>query len=334
MNTSEKTNPKLSLELYVYEDDFFEKNHITELSQLIPYLNTPKKFWLNIVSHDENLLSGIAEIFAIHPLALDDIKNKQQRPKLEEFDNFMLLVTKMLYTKSNISNIHSEQVSFIIGKNHLITVQEDEFDIFDGVRIRLENPAGKMRKMGPDYLTYTLLDAIIDEYFILLEKLYDRTEQLEDQVMVNHHKSLLSAIYHHRKSMQEIKKIVWPTREILSAWKKSESPFLKKKTFPYINNIYEHAVEIIENLEMQRESIATLLEIYMTNISLKQNEVMKTLTIIATIFIPLTFIAGIYGMNFEYMPELQWKYAYWVIWAVFLLATAGMITYFKKKKWF
>lgn len=334
MKASENISPKLSLELYVYEEDFFEKHHITELSQLIPFLNIQKKFWLNVVSHDDGLLSGLAELFGIHSLALEDIKNHQQRPKLEEFENSLLLVAKMLYTKNDISQIRSEQVSFVIGKNYLITIQEEEFDIFDAVRTRLENPAGKMRKMGPDYLAYTLVDAIIDEYFVLLEKLYDKTEQLEDQVMASHHKSLLSTIYLHRKSMQEIKKVVWPTREILSAWKKSESPFLKKKTLPYVNSIYENAVEIIENLEMQRESITTLVEIYMTNISLKQNEVMKTLTIIATIFIPLTFIAGIYGMNFEYMPELQWKYAYHTTWAFFILATAGMVYYFKRKKWF
>lgn len=334
MKSSDNINPKLSLELYVYEENFFEKHHITDLSQLTPYLSATKKFWLNVVSLDNELLSGIADIFGIHALAIDDIVNSQQRPKLEEFENSLLLVAKMLYTKSDISRIQAEQVSFIIGKNYLISIQEEDFDLFDGVRTRLENPAGKMRKMGPDYLAYTLMDAIIDEYFLLLEKLYDKTEQLEDLIMADHHKSLLTTIYKHRKSMQEIKKVIWPTREILSAWKKSESIFLKKKTLPYVNNIYEHTVEIIENLEMQRESITTLVEIYMTNISLKQNEVMKTLTIIATIFIPLTFIAGVYGMNFEYMPELQWKYAYLITWAVFIIATGGMVYYFKKKKWF
>ncbi len=158
MLASENINPKMSLELYVYEDNFFEKHHITDLSQLIPFLTIQKKFWLNIFGHDENLLSTIAELFGIHSLAIDDIKNNQQRPKLEEYENSLLLVAKMLYTKSNISKIHTEQISFIIGKNYLITVQEDDFDIFDGVRTRLENPSGKMRKMGPDYLAYTLLN--------------------------------------------------------------------------------------------------------------------------------------------------------------------------------
>jgi magnesium transporter len=335
MESNPHIEPKLSLELYVYNENSLEKHHITASEQIQSFLSSQDKFWLNIVGiHDDVLLKEIAEIFEIHPLALEDIKNNQQRPKLEEFDNQVLLISKMLYSKGNISKIHTEQVSILIAKNYIITFQEEDFDLFDGIRTRLENPLGKMRKMGPDYLAYTLLDAIIDEYFILLEKLYDKTEELEDLIMSNHHKSLLATIYRHRKSMQEIKKVVWPTREVLSTWKKSESPILRKKTLPYLNNIYEHAVEIIENLEMQRESITTLVEIYMTNISLKQNEVMKTLTIIATIFIPLTFIAGVYGMNFEYMPELEWKYSYLSIWIFFVLTTAGMVYYFKKKKWF
>lgn len=335
MEANDHIEPQLSLELYAYNENTLEKHHITSFLQLHPFIASPYKFWLNVIGiKNEPLLSGIAEIFEIHSLAIEDIRNNQQRPKLEEFDNLVLLISKMLYTKGNISEIQTEQVSMVIGKNFLITFQENEFDLFDGIRTRLENPLGKMRKLGPDYLAYTLFDAIIDEYYVLLEKLYDKTEQLEDLVMANHHKSLLSQIYRHRKSMQEIKKVVWPTREILSSWKKSESTFLKKKTQPFVNNIYEHSVEIIENLEMQRESITTLVEIYMTNISLRQNEVMKTLTIIATIFIPLTFIAGVYGMNFEYMPELEWKFAYLSIWIFFVLTTAGMVYYFKKKKWF
>lgn len=240
----------------------------------------------------------------------------------------------MLYTKSDIEHLEIEQVSIAFNKNIIITFQENEYDIFDPLRTRLENPNGKMRKYGTDYFVYTILDAILDQYYVILELISDQTEKLEDDIVNDMKKVRLADIYKQRKSLQEIKKIIWPTRELISAWRKSDSHFITKRSTPFINDVYESAVEIIENLEMQRESITTLVEIFMTNISLKQNEVMKTLTIIATIFIPLTFIAGVYGMNFENMPELGWEYGYLSSWIFFLVVSSLMMYYFKRKRWF
>jgi magnesium transporter len=323
------------MELYTFSENHYHKSILQEIDQLKQLLAGEHKFWLNICNLEDNpLLAEIAELFEIHSLVLEDIKNFHQRPKLEEFDNFIFVVVKMLYSKNEISSLEKEQVSILFGKNFIITFQENHFDIFDPIRIRLENPHGRMRKMGSDYFAYTLVDAIVDRYFQMLELIGERIEELEDMIIDQSKKIKLADIYHERKSILEIKKILWPTRELLSAWKKNESPFLKKRTNPYINDVYEHTIELIENLELQKESIATLVEIFISNISLKQNEVMKTLTIIATIFIPLTFVAGVYGMNFEYMPELNWKFGYLAIWMFFLLTTAMMILYFKKKKWF
>lgn len=334
----ESKNPQIqeiSMELYAFGENFFEKHHLTAVSQIQPFLDTDKKFWLNVCGlHNPELLKEIAELFDIHVIALEDIKNNQQRPKLEEFDHFIFLVAKMIYTKKDITALEIEQVSFVFGKNFTISFQENTYDIFDQIRTRLENPHGRMRKMGTDYFTYTLLDAIIDQYYVILEMMDTTIEDIEDEIIGDSQKIKLADVYLKRKALQEIKKIIWPTRELIAAWRKSESPLIKRKTNPFINDIYEHTVEIMENLEMQRESITTLVEIFMSNISLKQNEVMKTLTIIATIFIPLTFIAGVYGMNFEFMPELQWKYGYLLIWAVFLISTLAMIRYFKRKRWF
>ncbi|WP_373496497.1 magnesium/cobalt transporter CorA [Aquiflexum sp.] len=332
----EATNPlEISMELYHFGENIFEKHHLTSVDQIQPFLDTDKKFWLNVCGlHNDHLLKEISELFDIHIIALEDIKNTQQRPKLEEFDHFIFLVSKMIYTKKDITALEIEQVSIVFGKNFIISFQENSYDIFDQIRVRLENPHGRMRKMGTDYFTYTLLDAIIDQYYVILEMMDNTIEEIEDEIINDSHKIRLADVYLKRKALQEIKKIIWPTREMIAAWRKSESPFIKRKTNPFINDIYEHTVEIMENLEMQRENITTLVEIFMSNISLKQNEVMKTLTIIATIFIPLTFIAGVYGMNFEYMPELEWKYGYISVWSVFLISTLVMIRYFKKKRWF
>ena len=323
------------MELYSFGEDFFEKHHITDPAQIKPFLDQSHKFWLNVQGiEDKSILEQIGEIFDIHVLAIEDIRNTTQRPKFEDFDHFILIVTKMIYTKSNLGAMEVEQISILFGKNFILTFQERPFDVFDPIRMRLENPKGKMRKMGTDYFAYTLIDSIVDQYYIILEMVGDRIEELEDRIISQNKKIKLSEIYLQRKSLQEMKRNLWPTREFLSAWRKSENPLLKNKTNPFINDIYEHNVEIIENIEIQRESINTIVEIFMSNISLKQNEVMKTLTIIATIFIPLTFIAGIYGMNFENMPELQWKYGYYYIWIFFLISTGCMIYYFKKKNWF
>lgn len=335
MNKSRLEDEPVSLELYSFGLDFFEKHHFTSTQDIIPFIQDERKFWLNITTlSNTTLLKEIGELFAIHHITLDDIQDTDHRPKLDVFDTYLHIIAKMLYAHGGLDDLSTEQISIIMGKNFIITFQETPTDVFDDIRLRLENPNGRMRKLGTDYFTYTLLDAIVEEYFILLEKVDESMENLENQIVGSKSKVKLEYIYHQRKSIQQIKKNIWPTRELLSALRKSETHFITKKSTPYINDVYEKTVELIESIEMQRESISTLVEIFMTNISLKQNEVMKTLTIIATIFIPLTFVAGVYGMNFTYMPELEWKYGYLFIWLFFIVSGGLMAIYFKKRRWF
>jgi len=323
------------MEIIAFGEHFLQKQIPKDIEEIKPFLTGDHKFWLNITdTRDAQLMSELAELFDIHPMAVNDIRENRQRPKIEDYNHFILIVVQMLYSNNHGLDIESEQVSIILGKNYVITFQETPFDIFDQIRIRLENPNGRMRKLGTDYFVYALIDAIVDEYYALLEKITLRIEMLEDSIVSRDKQVKLSEIYHQRKYIQQIKKVIWPTRELLSVWRKSENPLIKKRTSPFINDVYEQTVEVMENLEMQRESITTLVEIFMTDISLKQNEVMKTLTIIATIFIPLTFLAGVYGMNFEFMPELSWKYGYWLTWLVFIGISIMMVFYFKRKKWF
>ncbi|WP_228527788.1 magnesium/cobalt transporter CorA [Pararhodonellum marinum] len=334
------THPDLSeqpiiMELYQFGENHFQKANITHPDQIKPFLEQPHKFWLNVSGiHDLDLMNQLSEIFQFHVLVLEDIINLYQRPKIEVFEEHVLVVTKMIYCKGSLSDLKCEQISLLFGDNFILTVQENPYDIFDSIRTRLENPSGKMRKLGTDYFAYTLLDKIVDGYFDIIEQISDATEDLESEIIDNKKRVKLHTIYQHKKSIQEMKRNAWPMREILSLWQKSESRFLKKRTHHFINDLYEHIIEIIENLETQRESITSLVEIYMTQLSIKQNEVMKTLTVIATIFIPLTFIAGVYGMNFTHMPELEWPYGYSLVWGVFLLVTLAMVYYFKKNRWF
>lgn len=335
MSAANTRSDEINMEIYEFGEGVFKKHHITTSEQIKPFLEINHKFWLNLHGLDnDSLLKEISEIFEIHPLTLEDIKNTFQRPKFEEFEQNIFVVCKMIYSKNKSREPVTEQLSILFGKNYIISIQENPFDIFDPIRSRLENPTGKMRKMGTDYFAYTLLDAIVDKYFDCLELAIEKIEDMEDSIISQSKKTQLPEIFLQRKTIQQLKKTVWPTRELLSAWKKSENNLVKKKTNPFINDVYEHVIEIIENLEIQRESISALVELFMSNLSLKQNEVMKTLTIISTIFIPLTFIAGVYGMNFEFMPELGWQYGYLLIWIIFLGSTLAMVYYFKRKKWF
>jgi magnesium transporter len=335
MSGIKDTIAPINMEIIAFGEHYFHKQNLETVNEILPFLDNDKKFWLNIPeANNEIRLQELAQIFDLHNMALQDIKNNHQRPKIEDYDHFILIVVNMLYSQNQDLDIESEQVSIIFGKNYIITFQEKPFDIFDHIRARLGNPKGRMRKNGTDYFAYALIDAIVDEYYLLLEKVTEHIEILEDSIVSQDKNVKLAEIYRQRKYIQEIKKVIWPTRELLSVWRKSENSLIKKRTAPYINDVYEQTVEIMENLEMQRESITSLVEIFMSNISLKQNEVMKTLTIIATIFIPLTFLAGVYGMNFEFMPELSWKYGYWGTWAVFIGISLLMMIYFKRKRWF
>jgi magnesium transporter len=334
MSANPLHNSPTSMELYEFGENFFQKHHIKTPEDVKPFLTSPHKFWLNVSSlENEELLRELSPLFDIHPLTLEDVLNCHQRPKFEEFETNIFIVSKMVYYLHS-KKPKTEQISIFIGKNYVLTIQENAYDFFDPIRVRLENPNGKMRKLGPDYFAYTLIDAIVDKYFDIIEKQEDMIDKMEDQIVSNTSKQKLSTIFQLRKEIQHLKKIIWPTRELLSNWKKSESSLLKRKTDPFINDVYEHIIEVNENLEVQRESIATLVEMFLSSLSIKQNEVMKTLTIIATIFIPLTFIAGVYGMNFQFMPELSWKYGYLLIWIIFAGTTAAMIRYFKQKDWF
>lgn len=291
-------------------------------------------FWIDVKAiHDEALISAIGSQFDIHSLVLEDILNTKQRPKIEFFDNYIYIVIKMITWDQKKKTIKTEQISLVIGNNYVISFQEKEDDIFDPLRERIRRGKGRIRGMGADYLAYAILDITVDNYFIALEGIGEHMELLEDKLLKNPNDDILKEIYVVKRENLLLRKSVWPLREINAQLERYDSPLIRKKTRPFLRDLYDHTMHVIDNVETYRDMIAGLLELYISTLSNKTNDVMKVLTIIATIFIPLTFIVGVYGMNFEHMPELHWPWAYFAVMAVMGIIALLMLWYFRKKKW-
>jgi len=291
--------------------------------------------WMNMDGiHDINLLRTIGNTFSIHPLTLEDILNTEHRPKMEEYDTYLFMVLKLFTLSEDLDELEIEQVSFALGKNFVISFQEKQGDVFDEVRNRIRAGKGKIRNQGPDYLTYALIDAVVDSYFLVLEHIGDRIETLEEELLVSPNPDMPEEIHSLKRSLILLRKSISPMREVIGGFLHNESGLIRDPTKIYLRDVQDHIIQLIDTIQSHRDILSGLLDLYLSSISQRMNEVMKILTIIATIFIPLTFIAGIYGMNFEYMPELKWRLAYPTLWVLMLGMFGGMVYFFRKKKWF
>lgn len=332
----DKVTEKSQIDLIAYNEDEIVESSNQKSTQIIGRLEEDKVNWINIDGlHNVHLIEEIGKHFNLHPLLLEDVLNTEHRPKLEDYGDHLFFVLKTLYNLSG-DNITYEQISFVLGKNYLLSFQEKEGDIFEGFRNRLRqlnNNKNRARSRGADYLFYRLIDTVVDGYYSILEQVGERIEALEDEVYDNPTKATLQKIQRLKKELVFLRKSVFPLREALSKITKGEYPFVKKDTLPFFSDVYDHTIHVIETVETYRDLVSGVTDMYMTSVSNKMNEVMKVLTIIATIFIPLTFIAGVYGMNFEYMPELQWKYGYFATWGVMILTAIGLLIFFRRKKW-
>ncbi|PIN98962.1 MAG: magnesium and cobalt transport protein CorA [Candidatus Diapherotrites archaeon CG10_big_fil_rev_8_21_14_0_10_31_34] len=322
------------IELIDYTEKTFEEKKIDKIEDCFPFKDKSSVSWFNIIGlHDLNLIEKIGSHFEFHPLVLEDIVNTNQRPKLEDFESYLFLVLKMVYFNGGKKKMEIEQISFVVGKTFVFSFQEREGDVFDGVRERIRNAKGKIRKMGTDYLVYALVDAIVDSYFSVLEKIGEEIELLEEKVMENPSKEELNTIYRLKHNLIFLRRSVWPLREVISAMQRGDSKLISKQTLFFLRDVYDHTIQVIDTIETFRDMVAGMLDVYLSSISNKMNEVMKVLTIIATIFIPLTFIAGVYGMNFKYMPELDWEWSYPILWIIMISVAFSMFLFFRKKKW-
>ncbi|MFV0565333.1 MAG: magnesium/cobalt transporter CorA [Flavobacteriaceae bacterium] len=332
--TGNRESKQLFIEVFEYNPEQCQVEEFYKVEDVFDFKLTNCVSWINI--NGLNHVGAIEKLgahFDLHPLVLEDIVNISQRPKIDEYDDNIFLVLKMLYY-DNDENIVSEQVSFVLGKNYVLSFQEAEGDVFDTVRDRIKQAKGRVRSLHADYLLYILMDAIIDHYFNVIETLGDKVEDLESEIFLGRtNKDLNKNIQDLKREILRVRRAIFPLREVTSRIEKHESPLIQKRTKTYYRDIYDHLIQVTENIEIYREMISSLMDMYMSTISNKMNEVMKVLTIIATIFIPLTFIAGVYGMNFDNMPELHYKYSYFILWGVMVAVFIGLLVYFKRKKW-
>lgn len=334
IHVGEKKTEKVRITVIDYDEKNIAEKELSTTDECLAFKDMATVTWINIDGlHDTSVIEKIGTQFELHPLVLEDILNTGQRPKFEDFDGYMFLVLKMFYRDETHDETIIEQVSVILGKHVVISFQERPGDVFDSVRERIRKNKGRIRKAGVDYLAYTLLDAIVDSYYVILERVGDKIENMEDQVVSEPTPEALHTIHELKREMIFLRKSVWPLREVISNMSKAESAIVKKATGIYLRDVYDHTVQVIDTVETFRDMLSGLHDTYLSSISNRMNEIMKVLTIFASIFIPLTFIAGIYGMNFAYMPELGWRWGYFAVWGVILGVGILMLAYFKKKKW-
>ncbi|MHB8844768.1 MAG: magnesium/cobalt transporter CorA [Nitrospirota bacterium] len=333
--TGEQTVGKVEVTLIDYDEQTFEERPLDSVDECVVYKAKPTATWINVDGvHDPAMLGKIGECFGLHGLVTEDLMSVVQRPKVEDYGDYLFVVLKMLTYDEKSGRIVPEQVSIIVGDNFLLSFQEGiKGDVFPLIRDRLRAGRGKIRKMGVDYLAYSLLDALVDGYFVILEKLGERIDLLEEELIARPNRPIVAQLYHLKRELLFLHKAVWPLREVVSALARRESPLIRESTTPYLRDVYDHVVQAIDSVEIYRDMLATMLDLYLSSVSNRMNEIMKVLTIIATIFMPLTFLAGVYGMNFKHMPELDWKYGYLFAWLIMIAIGIGMGFYFKRKKW-
>jgi len=317
-----------------YDDQNISETDIESLEDVQPFVGKPSVTWIDIVGlHETEMLADLGEAFDIHTLVMEDVVNTHQRPKFEEFKDHLFIVIKAFLCDQGNDEIVSEQISLILGTNFVISFQESETNVFQPVLTRIKNARGRIRTSGPDYLAYALMDTVVDNYFAVIDMVQEKIEVLDEKIPIETTNETLQEIYAVKRDVLNLRKSIWPLREVIAGIERSETELIEKTTDIFIRDIYDHTIQIVESIDSYREMIGGLIDLYMSSVSNKMNEVMKVLTIIATIFIPLSFLAGVYGMNFDYMPELKWHWSYFIFWGIIVTAAVSMLVYFKRRRW-
>ena len=324
----------VSIHLFGYDQESFEELSFSTVDECLPHLDRSGITWVDVDGvHNIDIIRHLGEQYALHPLVLEDIVNTVQRPKIEDYDTYLFIVLRML-RPTGTGGFTSEQLSIILGPGHLFTFQEGlQGDVFDAVRERIRNGKGKIRGMGADYLAYSLIDAIVDSYFSVLEELGERIVNLEEELTASPDRSTLHEINEIKKEIIFLRKSVWPLREAVSFLERGDSQILSDATRVYFRDVYDHTIQVIDTVETYRDLLSGMFDLYLSSISNRTNEIMKFLTVIGTIFMPLTFLVGVYGMNFKHLPELEWRNGYFILWGFMLTMAVAMIIYFRRKRW-
>jgi magnesium transporter len=328
---------EVSISVMEYDAERVEEWRAESLDEALAQREGRGVTWIDVVGlHDVDLLRQLGEVFGLHTLALEDVLNVGQRPKVELFEDHLFVVLRLLHAGSEIE---SEQISMFLGEGFLLTFQEIPRDVFGGVRDRIRHGLGRVRRAGADYLAYAVIDNVVDNFFPVLEELGTRLESLEEEVIEDPDRKTVGGIHRARKDLLALRRAAWPEREVVSALERMDSPLIRQETRVFLRDCYDHAVQILDIVETYRDLATSLLDLYLSTVSNRMNEVMKVLTVLASIFIPLTFLAGIYGMNFDTeaspwnMPELHWYWGYPAFWVVSILLAGGLLVLFKKKDW-
>lgn len=318
-----------------YNAQTHEVTELTTLSDCATLQPSALNTWVNVDGiNNTEVISALGQAFNLHPLLLEDVLNTEQKPKIESYDQTLFVVMKMLYFNARSLEIETEHISLILGPNYVISFQEErDGDVFDPIKLRLTQSVGRVRRNGADYLLYALMDTIVDNYFVVLESLGEKIEALEEEIIHQPSNRSLKKLYAHKRGLIFMRKAIWPVREIVSNMLRGESELIRKGTHVYLRDVYDHTIQVIDTVESYRDLMASLLDIYLSSLSHRMNNVMKVLTIVSTIFMPLSFIVGVYGMNFDHMPELHWKYGYFGVWGLIVAISVSMLFYFRWKRW-
>jgi magnesium transporter len=328
-----RPSDQVILELITYNRERYDKYEGKDVEVLFKNLTEDRVNWVNLDGINVSpMIEKIQAHFCLNSLVIDDIIN-DQRPKAEEFEDYLFVTLKMLYRIEG-AEIDYEQISFVLGKNFLITFQEKEGDLFDAFRERIRQDQGKVRKKEADYLLYRLIDIIVDNYYNVLDNIGEQIEETEECITSDSSMETFKKIQQLKKELIYLHKALYPLRDALGKLVKDESSFIKEENLRYFDDVYDHVIHLIDSLETYRDLTSSLMDIHINTQNTRLNEVIRLLTIISTIFIPLTFIVGVYGMNFKYFPELEWRYGYTAIWTVMILIAGAMVAFFKYKKWF
>jgi len=333
IHIGEKHAENVKITLSEYDESYLREKEISTLDEVLPPPDRAGVAWIHIDGlQDIHLLEQMGSIFSLHPMILEDILNTEERPKSEDHDAYFYIVLR-LFREDADDGFVPEQISIVFGSNWLISLQEKEGKLLDPVRERLRNEKGRLRKAGADYLAHALLDAIVDSFFPVLDKFGEKFETLEAKLIGRPAPETLRTIQILKREMIFLRKSVWPLREMIGGLARSESPLIREPSVIYFRDVYDHVVQVIDSIETYRDMLSGMLDIYLSSVSNRMNEIMKVLTLFATIFMPLTFLVGVYGMNFKYMPELEWRWGYFALWGVMIAIAFVMLYYFRRKKW-
>jgi len=319
----------------VYDASRLLEEELETIGDAFPLSEAPTVTWINVDGiHQVKVVEELGQRLGLHPLVLEDILNPEQRPKMEDLGDYLYMVVKMLDWDDARGEMTTEQMSVLVGANYVVSLQEHPGgDVLDPIRVRIREAKGSIREEGPDYLAYAILDGVVDRYFGVLEGLGEKVEALEEELVAHPTPDTLQDLHELKRAMIFMRKSVWPLREVVAALDRGGSSIIQESTRVYLRDVYDHTVQVMDAVETLRDMLSGMLDIYLSSISNRMNEVMKVLTVFASIFIPLTFIAGVYGMNFAHMPELEWWWAYPLLWLVMLAVAVTMLVYFRRKRW-